>query len=90
MINVLSRDLKEKTRHVIANGYIPGVIYGSKLEQSIPVQIYKTDFKRLIESNGHKGVLELNLNGEIKNCLITDVQIDSLRDTYLHIDFKLV
>lgn len=90
MINVLSRDLKEKTKYVIANGYIPGVIYSSQLEQSIPIQIYKTDFKRLVENNNHKGVLELNLNGEIKNCLITDVQIDGLRDTYLHIDFKLV
>ena len=90
MINVLSRDLNEKTKHVIANGYIPGIIYGNKLDQSIPVQVYKTDFKRLVESNGHKGVLELNLNGDIKNCLITDVQIDSLKDTYLHIDFKLV
>ncbi|MGL6105091.1 hypothetical protein [Romboutsia sp.] len=90
MINVLSRDLNEKTKQVIANGYIPGVIYGNQLEQSIPVKLYKTDFKRLIETNGHKGILELNLNGEVKNCLITDVQIDGLRDTFLHIDFKLV
>lgn len=90
MINVLSRDLNEKAKCVVANGYIPGIIYGNQLKQTIPVKVYKTDFKRLVEDNRHKGVVEVNLEGEIKNCLITDVQIDGLKDVFLHIDFKLV
>ena len=90
MINVLSRDLNEKTKNIISSGYIPAIIYGTKLENNIPVKVYKTDFKRLVESNLHIGTIELNLNGEIKNCVIKDVQIDSIKDNYLHIDFKLI
>lgn len=90
MLNISNRDINEKTRFVRARGYIPAVIYSSKLDESIPVEVYKTDFKRLIESNNHKGSIELNLNGDIYNCTITDVQIDGIKDGFLHIDFKLV
>lgn len=90
MINVLSRNLNEKNKQIIADGYIPGIIYGNKLDQNILVKVYKTDLKRLTETNGHKDIIELNLNGQIKNCLIKDVQIDGVRGVFLHIDFKLV
>ncbi len=90
MLNVCVRDLNEKTKSIIKRGYIPAVIYGTQLEKSIPVEVYITDFKRLIEGNGHKSNLELNLDGEVKNCMITDVQIDGIKDKFLHIDFLLV
>jgi len=90
MLNVCARNLNEKTKSVIKRGYIPAVIYGTQLEKSIPVEVYKTDFKRLVEAKEHKGTIELNLNGEVKNCVITDVQIDAIKEDLLHIDFMLV
>ncbi len=90
MINVFNRNLNEKTKVIRERGYIPGVIYSSKLKKSIPVEVYKTDFKRLIESDSHKGNIEVNLGGNIYNCIITDVQIDGIKDSFLHIDFKLI
>lgn len=90
MINVFNRNLNEKTKVIRERGYIPGVIYSSKFKKSIPVEVYKTDFKRLIESDNHKGNIEVNLDGNIYNCIITDVQIDGIKDSFLHIDFKLV
>ncbi len=90
MINVFNRNLNEKTKVIRERGYIPSVIYSSKLKKSIPVEVYKTDFKRLIELDSHKGNIEVNLDGNIYNCIITDVQIDGIKDSFLHIDFKIV
>lgn len=90
MLNVVSRDLKEKTRLIRKRDYIPASIHGKKLEKSIPISIYKTDFTRMIDAGKNTSVLELNLNGEIKKCLLREVQVDSVKEGFIHIDFLLV
>jgi large subunit ribosomal protein L25 len=90
MLNVVSRDLNEKTRFIRERGYIPAVIYGTQLDRSIPISVYKTDFARMIDSGKNSRVLELNLNGDIKKCLLREVQVDGVKDGFLHIDFMLV
>ena len=90
MLNVVNRDLNEKTKFIRARGYIPAVIYGSQLEKSIPVELYKTDFARMVDAGENTGFVELNLNGDIKKCLLREVQVDGVKDGFLHIDFMLV
>ncbi|MEG0843970.1 MAG: hypothetical protein RSD22_08210 [Romboutsia sp.] len=90
MLSVLSRDLNEKTKKIRSRGYIPGVIYGNTLDNSIPIEVYKTDFKRFIEAGENTKPVDLNLNGDIKKCVITEVQIDSFKEGILHINFRLV
>ena len=90
MINVLKRDLKEKNKEIIARDYIPGNIYASHLEKSIPIEIYKTDFIRLVESGDHKPTINLNLNGDIKKCSLREVQVDPIKGNYIHLDFLLL
>ena len=90
MLNALNRDLNEKTKAIISRGYIPAVIYGNKLDNSIPVEIHRTEFQRFLDANDPSSVIEVNLNGEIRNCKITDVQIDGVKEGFLHIDLLLV
>ena len=90
MLNALSRDLNEKTKTIRSRGYIPAVIYSNKLDNSIPIEVHKTEFQRYIDANGKDMLVEVNLNGEIRNCKITDVQIDGVKEGFLHIDFLLV
>ena len=90
MLNVLYRNLNEKTKAIRERGYIPAIIYSNKLDKSIPIELYKTDFKRLIESGGNTKPIDLNLNGEIKTCVITNVDIEPIKEVFLHIDFRLV
>lgn len=90
MINVSNRDLGEKTKAIRSRGYIPAVIYSNKLDSSIPIELYKTDFKRLVEAGGNTKPIELNLDGDVKTCVITDVQIDGVKEGILHIDFRLI
>ncbi|MGL4912118.1 MAG: hypothetical protein ACRC3Y_06730 [Romboutsia sp.] len=90
MLNVLYRDLNEKTRVIRERGYIPAVIFGNKLDNSIPIELYKTDFKRLIEAGDNTNHIDLNLNGEVKTCVITNVDIEPIKEVVLHIDFRLL
>ena len=90
MLNVLIRDLNEKTKAIRSRGYIPAIIYGNKLDNSIPIEVHKTEFQRYLDINGRGKIVELNLNGDIRNCKITDIQVDNIKDDFLHIDFLLV
>ena len=44
----------------------------------------------MIDAGQNTGVLELNLNGDIKKCLLREVQVDSVKEGFIHIDFLLV
>ena len=90
MLNALNRDLNEKTKAIRSRGYIPAVIYGNKLDNSIPIEIHKTEFQRYLDANGGDKIVEVNLNGEVRNCKITEVQIDGVKEGFLHINCLLV
>ena len=68
MLNALNRDLNEKTKTIKSRGYIPAVIYSSKLDNIIHIEVHKTEFQRYIDANGKDMLVEVNLNGEIRNC----------------------
>ena len=78
------------TNRLRKEGNIPAVIYGNKLDNSIPIEIHKTEFQRYLDANGGDKIVEVNLNGEVRNCKITEVQIDGVKEGFLHIDFLLV
>ena len=80
MLNALNRDLNEKTKAIRSRGYIPAVIYGNKLDNSIPIEIHKTEFQRYLDANGGDKIVEVNLNEEVRNCKITEVQIDGVKE----------
>ena len=63
---------------------------GNKLDNSIPIEIHKTEFQRYLDANGGDKIVEVNLNGEVRNCKITEVQIDGVKEGFLHINFLLV
>lgn len=90
MLNALHRDLNEKTKAIRNRGYIPAVLYGNKLDNSIPIEIHKTEFQRYLDANGGNEIVEINLNGEARNCKIKEVQIDGVKEVFLHIDFLVL
>ena len=90
MLNALNRNLNEKTKAIRNRDYIPAILYGNKLDNSIPIEIHKTEFQRYLDANGLGKIIELNLNGEIRSCKITDVQTDRIKEQFLHIDFLLI
>lgn len=89
MLNVLNRDLSEKTKAIRKRNYVPANIHSTKLENTIPVEVHVTDFKRFVDANKHLNTFEVKLDDIVMNCRISEVQIDSI-EGYIHIDFVLV
>ena len=64
--------------------------YGNKLDNSIPIEIHKTEFHSYLDANGGDMIVEVNLIWEVSNCKIREVQIVGVKEGFLHINFLLV
>lgn len=81
--------IKNNINSLRKEGQVPGIIYGEFLKDSIPVQILSSDLKKLLKTNSSGSIIPLNLNGNIKNCVVKDVQKDIIGNV-IHIDFQYV
>lgn len=84
-------DLRRSHLRQLRNqGYVPGILYGDTADNT-PVQVLYTDFIKVLRAQGMNSVVHLDVQGEGKQTvLIHDYQVDPLKDTLLHIDFKQV
>lgn len=78
---------KSKIKQLRRDGYVPGILYGKNLENT-ELQINVKDLPK----TGHTGavVIKLDLEGKTKDVLMREVQVDTLKDRILHIDFQEV
>lgn len=90
MLQVYKRDLNQKNKDIRKSGYIIGLISGPNLENDIPIQIPKTPFLRFAENSNNNLNVDLLLDGEVKKCLITEIQSQPAFEGYLHINFKCI
>ncbi|KHD85025.1 50S ribosomal protein L25/general stress protein Ctc [Heyndrickxia ginsengihumi] len=94
----MSKVLEAKTRNVKSHsevnrlrrsGYIPGVIYGYKVD-NIPVYVNDAELLKMIRESGRNGVLMLDIDGKKQNVVLHDIQTDRLKNQVIHIDFFAV
>ncbi|MEF9991917.1 MAG: hypothetical protein ACRCYC_08035 [Paraclostridium sp.] len=90
MLKVYKRDLNQKNKSIRKAGYIIGLISGHMLENDIPIQIPKTPFLRFAENSNNNLNIDLLLDGEIKKCVITEIQSQPAFEGYMHINFKCI
>lgn len=84
---VLGRKVKQLRRE----GILPANIYGKKIEsQAVAVPI--ADFKKVYKEVGETGVVYLMIgSGKAERpALIHNIQLDAVRDIFLHADFRQV
>jgi large subunit ribosomal protein L25 len=75
------------TRKVRNAGFVPGVLYGNKVE-STPVSVESVDFLKTIREVGRNGLFSLQVKGGKKHqVMVQEVQTDPLKDSFVHIDF---
>ncbi|WP_100400541.1 50S ribosomal protein L25/general stress protein Ctc [Bacillus sp. FJAT-44742] len=82
-------DLKRSaTRKLRVEGFVPGVLYGKKVE-STPVAVENVDFIKTIREVGRNGIVELEVEstGKKHKVIAHDIQVDPLKDHIMHIDF---
>jgi large subunit ribosomal protein L25 len=77
-----------KVKHVRAQGYIPGVVYGRQGQDAQALQFEETELMHLLRDGGGSQLIELQGLGEgSTHVLMREVQRDPARRNILHVDF---
>lgn len=86
MIALIANKRTEDVRQVRKQGFVPGVVYGQGMK-SLSISVDYKLFKKVYSEAGENAVIELEIDGKKYNVLVKEVQLDPVRDTFLHVDF---
>lgn len=88
-MKILDIDLKNRQKK---DPYqIPAVIYGHNIQGSLPCELNKKEFVRLVKPNGRNIILKCNMeDGSKHHALIKEIQKDVLTLEPIHVDFLAV
>jgi len=78
--------LGKKVKRLRKEGTLPANIYGKDIK-SLAVQLPQKEFEKVFKEVGETGLVDVQLNGELKPSLIHNVQMDYLYNLPLHADF---
>ena len=79
---ILGKQVKKLRRE----GILPANIYGKDIK-SLAVQVPQKEFETVFKEVGETGLLDVQVDGELKPSLIHNVQYDYLNHLALHADF---
>ncbi|MEK7112192.1 MAG: 50S ribosomal protein L25 [Patescibacteria group bacterium] len=83
-----------KVKNLRKEGLLPASIYGKKIK-SQAIEVKLTDFKKVFEEAGETGLITLKIGGgktkgEDRAVLVSNVQLDPVSDSTIHVDFRQV
>ena len=70
-------------------GNIPAVVYGSQ-KTNRSIFLSEADLMKTIKVAGRNGVISLDIGGVEENVVLTDYQVDPLKNGFIHVDFLAV
>ncbi|MCL4352963.1 50S ribosomal protein L25 [Patescibacteria group bacterium] len=79
----------KKVKQLRREKILPANIYGKDIK-SAAVKLPYEEFEKVFKETGETGLIDLELNGEIKPVLIHNVQLAPITHTPLHADFYQV
>lgn len=82
------RDEKAKAKQLRRLGIIPCCIYGGALEESLSVQINKTEAKKLLRSRREGSKIDIHLDNKHILVQIKDVDSNIINNEIIHINFQ--
>ncbi|OLP63243.1 General stress protein CTC [Bacillus pumilus] len=83
-------DFKRSTLQKIRlSGHVPGVIYGKNTD-SLAVSLDSIDLLKTLRDEGKNTIITLDVNGETKSVMVTELQTDPLKNELVHADFQVV
>ncbi|MBX2920805.1 MAG: 50S ribosomal protein L25 [Chitinophagaceae bacterium] len=75
---------KKATRELRSQGLVPGVIYGGTSEVNFQAPVLA--FKNLVYTSEFQ-LATISVNGQSYNCILKDIQLDTVTDELSHLDF---
>ncbi|HEY8740330.1 MAG TPA: 50S ribosomal protein L25 [Candidatus Dormibacteraeota bacterium] len=84
-------ELRKRNHGLRRQGFIPGVIYGHRVEP-VSVSVPRREFERAFHRSGRTQLMDLQIDGEGKprKVLIREVQYNPRGGSTLHVDFYQV
>jgi len=78
----------KKSKRLLAQGYVPGIIYGH-VEEPIPIQVERRALRQTLKKAGMSRLITLRIKGEDKEhmVILKDFQRDPIARTIRHVDF---
>lgn len=94
MSTIIQSELREdKKRSTLTNlrtkGYVPAVVYGYKTEAK-SIAVSERELLKTLRVTGRNGVMQLQLDGESINVVLSDYQANPLKDQITHADFLAI
>ena len=90
---ILKADIRETfgkaVRQMRNKGMIPSNVYGSNFE-SKAITVDLKEFQTIYKQAGETGVIYIDVDGKSIPTLVTDIQFDPIKGSYLHVDFRKV
>lgn len=82
--------MQTKAKKLRREGFVTGNVFGKELEGSIPIQMNKHDAEELLKNCQKGSQVIMELEGEKRNVLIKEIDIDSMKHQILEIDFQML
>jgi len=79
-----------KVKKLLLEKQVPGIIYSKHIKEPIMIQFNKNSFFKLYKEAGSSSVITLKWDGIEKMALIHKLQLDSVKDFLIHVDFLAV
>jgi len=90
VITAEDRNAEERAKTILAEGSIPGVVYGHGFE-NVSVKINRKEFINIFNEAGESTLVDLKIGDkEIGNVVIKDYQVDPMTGAVTHFDLHKV
>ncbi|WP_124057501.1 50S ribosomal protein L25 [Vaginisenegalia massiliensis] len=91
---VLKAELREKTgtavsRQARAEGKIPAILYGGKVENT-PLFINRRDFEAILKEDGANAVFDIEYDGKKQKVLIKDFTKGAIKNEFYNVDLQAI
>ena len=80
----------ETARKVRDNGFVPGVIYGTGVEDGMPIKFDERELNKSLRSQGMNPRMTVMLGDEQRNVIIKEVQREPIKGNVLHVDLQAI
>lgn len=77
----------KRVRRLRAEGLVPAVIYGTVVEDPIPITVEERELQRTYQAIGSFTLLDVNLDGEVYTVYIRNLQANPMKRRPVHAEF---
>ena len=83
----IRKTLGKKVKALRERGVLPGVLYGPRIKETLPLEINFKEFEKVYKEAGESTLVSLEIEGKKTPVLIHEVKLDPLTGKPIHVDF---